>query len=94
MKFTDKEFDQSIKDGLFNSNNEVVANPSRVVKYFEKWSEKVHMFSVPGHHKEYDLSSEFDLQVFMDNVDFMDHKELTKVTKEFAKHIHRKSQGR
>ena len=38
MKFTDKELEQAIADGIFNKTNDVLVPPATVIRYFEKWA--------------------------------------------------------
>lgn len=37
--FSEEDLKQAIEQGIFNSENEVTANPSKVIRFFEKWAE-------------------------------------------------------
>lgn len=38
--FTDQDLQQAIEDGIFSDFNDVTANLSQVIRWFEKWAEK------------------------------------------------------
>ena len=54
--FSEKDLEKAIEDGIFSSSNEVTANPSKVIRYFEKWAElKCKEVAKNVRHKAIDL---------------------------------------
>jgi hypothetical protein len=39
MKFTEQDLNKAIEQGIFDNNNNVTANPTQVICFFERWAE-------------------------------------------------------
>lgn len=37
MKFTDRDLEKAIEDGIFSKYNDTIVPPATVIRYFEKW---------------------------------------------------------
>ena len=60
MEFTEQEFKKAISDGIFDESNNVIASPSAVVRYFEKWAElKAKEQARDLRHKAAELCNEY-----------------------------------
>lgn len=46
--FTERDLEQAISDGIFNERNEVTANPSQVIRWFEEWAKHRFSLNIPG----------------------------------------------
>ena len=76
--FTDKDLKKAIEDGIFSNSNEVTANPSQVIIYFEKWAEqKCKEVAKNVRHKAIDLyheNPEKDIDKLIMNIQYDDVK--------------------
>ena len=77
--FSEKDFEDAIEQGIFNRDNETIANPDQVIKYFKKWAElKCKETARNVRHKAceiyYDVEDARDIDVRIMNIKFHEVK--------------------